>query len=41
MEMTGCDKCKYHNSCSLAGDYNSLYCNDYEEAEHESLFEND
>lgn len=31
MEMSDCDKCKYRTGCTLAWDYGSLYCNDYEE----------
>lgn len=30
-ELTDCSKCRFRNCCTLAWDYDSLYCNDYEE----------
>lgn len=30
-KMTDCSKCRFRNCCTLAWDYGSLYCNDYEE----------
>lgn len=31
MKMTDCNKCRFRYYCTLAWDYGSLYCNDYEE----------
>lgn len=38
MEMADCSKCRFRNCCTLAWDYGSLYCNDYEKEDTWNIF---